>query len=65
MRTYELPEPAEVNLEVFSMQGRRVAVLQSGLKSAGEHIVSFEASNLARGLYVYRLKTANAVKSKK
>lgn len=63
--TYAVPEPAEVTLEVFNIQGQQVALLESGWKSAGEHSVHFDASRLASGIYIYRLSTADVVKSRK
>lgn len=52
---YELPEPGEVQLEVFNLLGARVATLQTGRQPAGEHRISFDASGLSSGVYVYRL----------
>jgi hypothetical protein len=33
-----------------------VAVLESGVKSAGSHTINFDASRLASGVYMYRLQ---------
>jgi len=54
---FALPERARVNLEVFDMAGRRVAVLVNGSKEAGWHEIRFDASGLASGLYLYKLQT--------
>jgi len=62
---YELPEPAEVRLEVFNVMGQRVATLVSGQMQAGVHIASFNAANFASGVYVYRLSTGNFVETRK
>ncbi|MFU8845020.1 MAG: S8 family serine peptidase, partial [Bacteroidales bacterium] len=40
---YDLPERADVRLEVFDMLGRRVAVLVSGQVQAGRHSTVFDA----------------------
>lgn len=63
--TYSLSEPAEVILEVYSIHGQRLAILESGLKSEGEHSVRFDASNHASGIYIYRLRAGEVIKSKK
>lgn len=63
--TYRLPESADISLEVFNIQGRRVAVLESGWNSVGEHTISFDASNLASGVYIYRLIADGYIESKK
>lgn len=55
---FELPEAAEISLNVFSLEGRRVAVLAEGQFSAGTHVISFDAANLSSGTYIYRLDTA-------
>jgi hypothetical protein len=55
---FGLPEATTVTLEVYSIQGQRVAVLLSGKAlSAGRHQVSFYAANLGSGMYLYRLIT--------
>jgi trimeric autotransporter adhesin len=53
---YYLPEAAPVRLTVFDMAGRRLAVLVDGTLSEGEHRAVWDASNLASGVYVYRLE---------
>lgn len=52
---FELPEAAEVRLEVYSLTGQRVATLAEGMHAAGKHTVSFNAGALASGIYLYRL----------
>lgn len=53
---FELPVAADVTLEIFDVFGRRVAVLlQNEQKQAGYHNVSFDASDLSSGMYIYRL----------
>lgn len=56
---YDLPEAADVRLEVFNMAGQRVATLVSGHQSAGSHSVSFSGQGLASGIYLYRLQVGN------
>ncbi|MCS7212140.1 MAG: choice-of-anchor Q domain-containing protein [Chloroherpetonaceae bacterium] len=53
--SYELPVATEVRLEVFDMLGRRVATLVNARQEAGRYQVSFNASELTSGLYLYRL----------
>lgn len=63
--SYQLAEHSEVRLEVFNMQGQKVTTLQRGRQSAGEHKVEFDASNLASGIYIYRLQTAGQTLTRK
>ena len=63
--TYNLPASGEVTLEVFNVTGQRVATLVNGVKSAGSHIATFDASNLSSGVYMYRLSSGNSVQIRK
>ncbi|MGB0345845.1 MAG: carbohydrate binding domain-containing protein [Balneolaceae bacterium] len=63
---FTLPAASDVTLEVFNMLGQRVATLLQGEKmTAGSHTQKFDASNLASGMYVYRISAANFVQSRK
>lgn len=53
--TYGMGTTGRVNLTVYDMLGRPVAVLVNDVRAAGEYRVSFDASGLASGLYIYRL----------
>ena len=53
--SFTLPEASEVSLEVYNMQGQRVATIANGTMAAGSHNVSFDAANLSSGIYLYRL----------
>ncbi|WP_340104875.1 PKD domain-containing protein [Rhodohalobacter sp. 8-1] len=53
---YALPEPGNVELIVYNILGREVATLVNDQKQAGHHQVTFDASNLASGLYIYHLQ---------
>jgi hypothetical protein len=62
---YALPESANVRLEVFDVMGQRVAILANGQQNAGNHTVSFNAANLASGVYIYRLSAGGFVETRK
>ena len=61
---FGLPEPSEVKLSVFNSLGQEVVTLVNGWKPAGTHTVEFNGSDLASGVYFYRLDagTYNATK---
>ena len=64
--TYELANPANVSLDVYSITGEKIITLVNNrFQQAGPHTVSFEASNLASGIYIYQLKTENQVFTRK
>ena len=56
---YELPTTITVELSIYTMLGEKVAILISGLKSAGNHQVEWDAGHLAGGTYYYMLKAGN------
>ncbi|MEX0610289.1 MAG: T9SS type A sorting domain-containing protein [Balneolaceae bacterium] len=57
--SYQLAVNSLVDLEVFDVMGRKVAVLVDGeRKPAGSHQVTFDASGLSSGIYFYRLQSA-------
>lgn len=62
--SFSLSSPAKVELNVFDIQGRLVQKLADGNYSSGSHRIFFNASNLASGVYVYRLQTGNEVQTK-
>jgi murein tripeptide amidase MpaA len=55
--TYALPEAGYVNLTLYDVFGRRVQVLTDGFRDAGIHTVTFDASDLASGLYLLKMQT--------
>lgn len=62
---FDLPESANVRLDVFNMTGQRVATLANGTRNAGTHTVSFDASRLASGVYIYRIQADSFVQTRK
>ena len=50
---------------IYDLQGREVAKLINGEMSAGIHDVTWDASNAASGVYIYRLTSGNFVNTKK
>jgi len=57
--SFTLPTDQNVTLSVFDVSGRQVAQLVDGYRSAGSHEVTFDASNLASGIYIYQLVASN------
>jgi len=52
---FNLPSAGTVHLEVFNVRGANVATLVNGYREAGNHQVTFDASALPSGVYLYRL----------
>jgi glucuronoarabinoxylan endo-1,4-beta-xylanase len=62
---FEIPKRSFVSLVVHNLLGQEVAVLAEKEFSAGIHSLTFDASNLANGIYFYTLKTGVFIDSKK
>ena len=62
---YQLPVSSDVTLEVFDLTGRRVAVLVDELRPAGQNRISFNASGLSSGVYLYRLSAGELIRTRK
>ncbi len=63
--SYELPVTSYVDLRIFDVLGREVAILVIGEKPAGRHFVQWDAARFASGMYLYRLHTGSFVETKK
>ena len=59
--SFSLPTESEVKLEVFTSLGAHVATLVDGRRSAGEHSIVFDASNLPSGCYLCKLTAGSFV----
>ncbi len=55
--TLSLPEQAEVRAEVLDMLGRSVHLLHDGVLSAGEHLLTFDGSQLPSGSYYIQVQS--------
>lgn len=53
---YSIDKPGFVSLKVFDITGREVSVLEQSQKLEGRYSVSFDASGLSSGVYVYKLR---------
>jgi hypothetical protein len=63
--SYSLPQAGMVTLSVYNMLGQKVQTLVNQTVGAGNHTVSFDASNLSNGMYVYRLEASGQVLTRK
>jgi hypothetical protein len=52
-------------LTVYDVLGREVAVLVNGTLAAGSHSVTFDASNLTSGMYMYKLEAGGMTQTKR
>jgi len=63
--TYALPKSSDVRLSVYDILGREVSVLVNERRDAGVHEVKFDGTNLASGVYMYRIQAGGFVQVKR
>ncbi len=63
--SFTLKERANISLKIYDVLGKEVANLADGYYESGKHVATFNGSNLASGIYFYRLITPTATITKK
>lgn len=56
---YQLPLDGFVSLKIFDLLGSEVKTLVNEFKAKGRYSITFDASSLTSGLYIYQLKSNN------
>ena len=62
---YQLEKIGFVSIKVYNILGQEVTALVNEVKSPGKYNITFNASSLASGVYIYRLTINNFVAVKK
>ena len=62
---YALPHSCWVRLEILDVSGRRVATLLDGFQTAGFKVFRRDSSQIAAGVYLYRLKAGEFIQTRK
>ena len=62
---YSVVEPTQVRLTVTNILGQVVETLVDDFRNLGTYEITFDASNLSGGIYIYRLEAGATVISKK
>ncbi len=65
MIEYSLPQEQPVTVKVFSLLGQEVATLVSTVQPAGTYRVTFDASSLTSGMYIYQVRAGALVQSRR
>ncbi len=62
---FDIPKDGLVKLVIYDILGREIKTLVNEFKKAGTYLTSFNGSNLASGIYFYRIQSGNFVSTKK
>ena len=62
---FSIPQEVLVNLSVFNIIGEKIGEIKNEVMKPGQYSVKFNASLLASGIYMYRIKAGDFVQSKK
>ena len=63
--TFALSKDSYVNLAVYDISGKLIQQLVDQQFAIGKHTVTFEASNLASGIYLYRIQAGSFTQIKR
>jgi hypothetical protein len=57
--SYSIPQQSFVSIKVYNITGQEVAVLANGVQTEGHHQATFDAKNLASGIYIVRMNAGS------
>jgi subtilisin-like proprotein convertase family protein len=62
---YDLAKDVKVKITVYDLLGREVAVPVNEFKKAGSYSMKFDGTQMASGIYFYKIEAGNFVETKK
>jgi TctA family transporter len=62
---FSIPKASNVEMKVYNVLGQVLATLVNAPLAAGNHTVTFDAQNLASGVYFYSIKAGEFSSVKK
>ena len=62
---FSLPKATQIKINLYNMLGEQIATVADGMYETGNHKVTFNASSLPSGAYIYRLESDAFVQVKK
>ncbi len=63
--SFSLPDAVDVKLEIYNIMGQKVTTLIDDRREAGNHVVQWDGSDAASGIYFYRITAGQYTESKK
>ncbi len=61
----EITEPTEVEINIYSLEGREIMTLHKGLLEKGQHRFNFDGTELPSGIYLYKVQTPSFSQTRK
>jgi hypothetical protein len=62
---FSLPEPTQLKINIYNILGEQVKTIAEGIYETGYYKVTFDATSLPSGTYIYRLESNEFVETKK
>lgn len=62
---FSIPVNTHVKITIFTITGAEVATIMNDFKMPGDYSVKFNGTNLASGIYIYRIEAGSFTESKK
>ncbi len=62
---FALPKAERVNITVYNQLGQKVIQLANQYYTAGNHSINFNGTNLASGVYYYRIEAGSFIQTRK
>ena len=63
--SYELSQSGDVSLVIYNLIGQEIAILIREVQQAGNYTIRWDASNVASGIYFYRIQAGDFVRTRK
>jgi hypothetical protein len=57
--SFTLPQQSDVKVEVYNLLGQKTTTIAEGLMPAGNHTVTWDASDVASGVYYYKISAGD------
>ena len=62
---FDIPVDGFVNITLYNLTGKEIAILSNEFKTAGFHTIQFNASDIPSGVYFYRINSGDFTSTKK
>lgn len=62
---FGLPKPGHVNIAIYNIHGQKIATVIDEHQEEGYHLISYDASHLASGIYFYKIEAGAFVQVRK